>query len=382
MGTDVFISYPSARNEIATAMCAALEKNGITCWIAPRDILPGITYADALIQAIDSSKVMVLVYSSETNKSPHILREVERAVHNNIPIIPVRVDNSDPSNAMQYYISTPHWLDAFVPPFEQHLDRLVKAIKQHLENLSGKTAQTSVTNQPIPHISGKEHIKSPSHVLTSKNNMYKIIPIAIAIIVIIGVITVVIFPNLHPSSLSVPNGTVEIAQPMLQSANTTASGGSVSSSRSSNSSNVNTNSLASSSTMTSSDSTSLTGGQPARVTYVGISPIGTGNVCGTTAIKLISKGNQMCLIGTMESVSEQNVIIKVMIYNAEDCSSNGINPLAHDQFTITATGTSGQSFSHVLNIDTTTLPYSKLLCLKAGILGYKGVGSLTMFQIS
>jgi|SRR5208283_4803095 len=378
MGKDVFISYPSARNEIATATCAALEKNGITCWMAPRDILPGMTYADALIQAIDSSKVVVLVYSSETNASPHILREVERAVHNNIPIIPVRVDNSDPSNAMLYYISTPHWLDAFVPPFEQHLDRLVKTVKQHLENLSEKSAQTSVTHQPIPPISGKENIKAPSPVLTSKNTM--LIPLAIAIIVIIGVIVVVIFPHLYPSSLSASNGTSGIAQSIPQSANTTTSGGSVSSSQSSNSSNVNANSVAPSSTMTSSASTSLTGSLPAKVTYVGVSPIGTGNVCGTTATQLISKG-QMCLLGTVESNSAQSLVIKVMIYNVEDCSSN-TNPLAQDQFTITSAGTSGQSFSHALNIDTTTLPYSKQLCLKAGILGSKGSGSETTFQIS
>jgi len=206
--------------------------------------------------------------------------------------------------------------------------------------------------------------------------MYKIIPLAIAII-IIGIIAVVIFPNLHPSSSS--NGTGGLTQ---QSGVDDTSTRSVSNSQSSNSSYVNTNSLASSSTMTSSDSTSLTGNLPARVTNVGISPLGPGNVCGKTATQSISKGSQMCVIGTMESVSAQSMIIKVTINNAGDCSSTGINPLAQDQFTITDSGTSGQSFSHVLNIDTTTLPYSKPLCLKAGILGSKGSGSATLFQIS
>ena len=379
MGKDVFISYSSADKPVAADICTALESAGNSCWIAPRDILPGTTYADALIQAIDASRIMVLVYSSTANTSPHILREVERAVHNNIPIIPFRLDNSDPSNAMMYYISTPHWLDASEPPLEKHLDLLVKTVHEHLENLSGKTAHTSVTNQPIPHISGKENIKSPSHVLTSKNNIYKIIPLAIAIIVTIGVVTVVIFPNLHPSSLSVPNGTVGIVQPMPQSPNTPASGGSVSSSQSSNSSNGNTNSPASSSTMTSSASASLTTDLPARVTNVGVSPVGPDNVCGTTATQTISKGSRMCVIGIMESVNAQSMIIKVFINNAGDCST-GINPLAQEQFTIT--GTSGQSFSHELTIDTTTLPYSKPLCLKAGIFGSKGSGSATAFQIS
>jgi len=371
MGTDVFISYPSAKTEIATAICTALEKNEISCWMAPRDILPGITYADALIQAIDSSKIMVLVCCSESNASPHILREVERGVHDKIPIIPVRVDNSDPSNAMLYYISTPHWLNAFEPPFEQHLDRLVKTVRQHLENLSGKPPQPAVTGPPAAPVTVKEHAGSP-HVRIAKNT---IILFVIAIIVIMGVIAVVILPGLHPSSSG--NGNNGAAQQYgadnpsgLQASGSETSG-----------SMINASSPASPATP-SSGSASLTGGLPARISYVGVSPLGSGNACGTTATQLISKGSRMCLLGTLDSTSAQSRTIRVMISTLEDCSSTSIPPLAQDTFTIPDAGTSGQSFSHVLNIDTSTLPYAKQLCLKAGIMGSRGSGSPTLFQIS
>jgi hypothetical protein len=378
MGKDVFISYSSADKQVAADICTALESAGNSCWIAPRDILPGVTYADALIQAIDACRVMVIVYSSTANTSPHILREVERAVHNNIPIIPFRLDNSNPSNAMMYYISTPHWLDASAPPLEKHLALLVKTVHEHLENLSGKAARTSVTGQPVPPVSGNETIRSPSQVPSSKINRYTIILLAIAILVITGAVIVVIFPDLHISSSSVPNGTAGTPQPMPQSANTPASGGPVFSSPSSNSSGGPPNSPQSPSPMASSDSASLTTGLPARVTAIGVSPAGPGNVCGTTATQTISKGSRMCVIGIVESVNAQNMI-KVFIDNAGDCST-GINPLAQEQFTIT--GTSGQAFSHVLDVDTTTLPYAKPLCLKAGIFGSKGSGSATVFQIT
>lgn len=39
---DVFISYASSDKPVADAVCAALEQRGIRCWIAPRDILPGL----------------------------------------------------------------------------------------------------------------------------------------------------------------------------------------------------------------------------------------------------------------------------------------------------------------------------------------------------
>ena len=40
MALDVFISYSSLDKATADAVCNQLESAGISCWIAPRDILP------------------------------------------------------------------------------------------------------------------------------------------------------------------------------------------------------------------------------------------------------------------------------------------------------------------------------------------------------
>jgi hypothetical protein len=37
----VFISYASPDSVVADAVCLALEREGVTCWIAPRDVVPG-----------------------------------------------------------------------------------------------------------------------------------------------------------------------------------------------------------------------------------------------------------------------------------------------------------------------------------------------------
>src|SRR5205823_14332150 len=60
---------------IADAVCAALEAERIRCWIAPRDVLPGVPYGEALIEAINESRVMLLVFSSHSNESPQVMRE-------------------------------------------------------------------------------------------------------------------------------------------------------------------------------------------------------------------------------------------------------------------------------------------------------------------
>jgi hypothetical protein len=129
MAHDVFICYANEDRERAGEICDSLEARGMQCWIAPRDVPPGAPYARAIIDAIRESRVFVLVFSSIANASDHVLREVESAADNNIPIIPFQIEDVVPSEEMPYYIKRVHWLDAFAPPLEQHLERLCEAVQ-------------------------------------------------------------------------------------------------------------------------------------------------------------------------------------------------------------------------------------------------------------
>lgn len=135
MAHDVFISYSSKDKTTADAVCATLESRGIRCWIAPRDVLPGEEYAAALVSAVRESRLMVLVFSSGSNQSPQVLREVERAVSKGLPILPLRIEDIPPSAAMEYYISSRHWLDALTAPLEQHLVHLADTVKLLLSRM-------------------------------------------------------------------------------------------------------------------------------------------------------------------------------------------------------------------------------------------------------
>lgn len=126
MSHDAFISYSVLDKPVADAACATLETAGIRCWIAPRDILPGMDRGEAIIDAINSSRVLILVFSSHANTSPEIKREVERAVSKGIAILPFRIENVPLSKSLEYFISVPHWLDALTPPLEKHLTVLAE----------------------------------------------------------------------------------------------------------------------------------------------------------------------------------------------------------------------------------------------------------------
>ncbi|TFG88319.1 MAG: TIR domain-containing protein, partial [Candidatus Atribacteria bacterium] len=96
---------------------------------APRDITPGLDFAEAIIDGIKSSKVFVLVYSSNSNKSTQVIREVDRAVHNGLPVINLRIEDVPLSKQLEYYLSSVHWLDAVNPPLEEHINKLSGVVK-------------------------------------------------------------------------------------------------------------------------------------------------------------------------------------------------------------------------------------------------------------
>ena len=128
MAYEVFISHSSKDRKIADAVCARLEEDRLRCWIAPRDIGPGVSWPAAIITALCDCKVMVLVLSQPSNASPQVFREVERAVHKGVIIIPFRIEDIEPSGGLEYFIGSSHWLDALTPPLQRHLDRLAETV--------------------------------------------------------------------------------------------------------------------------------------------------------------------------------------------------------------------------------------------------------------
>lgn len=125
----VFVSYSQADREPAFGIVGHVESSGIECWIAPRDVTPAADWAAEIVEAIAAARVMVLVFSSNTNDSPQVRREVERAVHHRVIVLPFRIENVLPSHSLEYFLSSQHWLDAFPPPLEPHFSRLADYLR-------------------------------------------------------------------------------------------------------------------------------------------------------------------------------------------------------------------------------------------------------------
>lgn len=149
---EVFISFSSVDKTAANEVCEALERNEISCWIAPRNIGVG-SYASAIIKGIEECKLVVLVFSSHSNKSPQVEREIERAVSKGKTIYPLRIENVAPSPELELFISAEQWMDAFEPPLSDHLDKFCENVSSLLRNVSEPGIAEQITDPapaPIP----------------------------------------------------------------------------------------------------------------------------------------------------------------------------------------------------------------------------------------
>jgi hypothetical protein len=180
---DVFLSYSSKDKAVADAACAALESRGIRCWIAPRDIIAGKEWGAAIIEGLEQCRSMVLIFSANANASQQVMREVERAVHRGMPIIPFRIEDVPASKSMEYFISFHHWMDAFDGTLEEHLEQLSGTVRSLLANQSprARPAQAKTPAGAAP-----RRMAEPSQHGSGRGAMTVILVLGLALIVVAG----------------------------------------------------------------------------------------------------------------------------------------------------------------------------------------------------
>jgi TolB-like protein/Tfp pilus assembly protein PilF len=129
----VFLSHSSADLPLARRICDAIEQAGIDVWIAPRNVPPGQNYGQAIIEGINGCKVLMVLLTENSNRSSAVAREVERAASKDIMILTFRVENILPSPALEFFLSSEHWLNAWQEPTDTYLPELVDVTKQLLD---------------------------------------------------------------------------------------------------------------------------------------------------------------------------------------------------------------------------------------------------------
>ncbi len=145
----IFISHSSRDAAVATEICKLLEQNGTECFIAPRNIRSGREYAEEIVNGIDSSKAMILLMSNAANASPHVLREVERAVSRNIPVLVYKLEDVVLSKSLEYFLMTHQWMNEENKGEYSEILKVVRELEEAGQDGNADTADTRREAKPL-----------------------------------------------------------------------------------------------------------------------------------------------------------------------------------------------------------------------------------------
>jgi hypothetical protein len=133
MSARIFISFASKDVKVAQTLCSALENRGLPCWISARDIQPGENFQVSIVQALRHAKIMVLVFTANSNASEEMTKELALASQLKLIVIPLRVEDVTPSDAFTYEFATRQWIDVFAD-WETSIDQLCRRITRALQD--------------------------------------------------------------------------------------------------------------------------------------------------------------------------------------------------------------------------------------------------------
>jgi len=129
----VFISYSTKDSDAAFAACSFLESNGISCWIAPRNIPPAMQFPEAIVQGIRNASMVLLMASKDSLASNQVGNEIVQAGALRKAILPFLIGDVEIPDNFAYYIGGTQWIEA-KSSLKDHFPYLLDAVANVLES--------------------------------------------------------------------------------------------------------------------------------------------------------------------------------------------------------------------------------------------------------
>ena len=77
---------------------------------------------------------MVLVFSKNANKSEEIKREMALASAKRLFVLPVRIEDAEPTKGFKYQLATRQYIDLFADR-EKNMALIVDTLQKHLQSI-------------------------------------------------------------------------------------------------------------------------------------------------------------------------------------------------------------------------------------------------------
>jgi len=126
---DVFVSFSFKDQKISEYVVnQLLNRYNIPCWICTSEILAGEHYKSVIVDAIETSKLVLFIQSENSIKSEEVPKEIAIALDKGKTVIPFVIDEAELVGDLEYDLLAVHRVDATKPTMDDRIEELSRQI--------------------------------------------------------------------------------------------------------------------------------------------------------------------------------------------------------------------------------------------------------------
>ncbi len=167
MSAEVFVSYSSQDFEEVHCIVERLRGAGVSVWMDEGGIEAAALWSEAIVDAINDCKVLIMMVSSHSTDSTNVVKEVMLSSESGKVILPIYLEEAEIPSRLKYQLTG-----------IQHLEAFSLSESALIEELRRGLAINGVT---VPDMVAKNidaSTKSPSHRRMKRSRSNRLIPMA------------------------------------------------------------------------------------------------------------------------------------------------------------------------------------------------------------
>ena len=103
--TNIFCSYSRRDSDFAERIVNFVSSRGYSVWMDQSGIDGASIWTESIVEAIDESGAVILLVSSHSVNSPHVLKEISLAMEKNKVVFPLVIEKTDLPRTFQYLLA-------------------------------------------------------------------------------------------------------------------------------------------------------------------------------------------------------------------------------------------------------------------------------------
>lgn len=152
MAAEVFISYSSQDFEEVHGIVERLRGVGVSVWMDEGGIEAATLWSEAIVEAINDCKVLIMMVSGHSTDSPNVVKEVMLASESGKVILPVYLEESEIPSRLKYQLTGIQHLEAFALSESGLIEELRRGLAINGVTVPGiETTSTAIPAKPPSH---------------------------------------------------------------------------------------------------------------------------------------------------------------------------------------------------------------------------------------